>query len=536
MAPKRKSNSKSSPNKKSKIEASLSVEDIKELGETIVEKSNYNDISKLLDQYETIKKTLIKEKNTEIETLGRQLSISLFQVFTKLIKNGLTTIRKADDEKRIILVKWIINKYEAFKDILYWFIVNNLSYRSSLQLDCLDVLMKLIKIESLNNVNDKYFPLITFKKLVESLLLSQNGEIFNDISDNFIILEFMETFQKYYDLQFYFFQGLSQFLDENKDSKNLIFSNFYLIIKSPLLLIGTQDASDLPTYIKNPPSVITKVATFKHNYQQSINSVLSYGLTINQYKTILSIMNKRILPLLSQPSNFMDFLTDCYNLNSNLIIQILSLNSLYDLMKTYNLEYPDFYKKLYSLLTPELLINRYRSRFFRLCDLFLTSTHLSANLVASFIKKLAKLSIASSASGTIIVIPFIYNLLKRHPSCMIMIHNTEVSNDYEDPYNDEEEDPLKTQAIHSSLWELEALMNHYHPNISTLSAIFKEPFRKPNYNLEDFLDWSYKSLLDSELNKRYRSMTALEYENWDYLFESKGENDQKSCYLQGWTL
>ncbi|CAH6718408.1 nucleolar complex protein 4 [[Candida] jaroonii] len=536
MAPKRKVNSKTASNKKAKVEEHLSIENIEEIGETIVEKSSYNDITKLLDQYQLIKKILIKEENTEIESLGRQLSISLFQVFTKLIKKGLTTIRKADDEKRIILVKWIINKYDDFKENLCWFITNKLSYKSSLQLDCLDILLKLIKIESSNNVNDKYFPLITYRKLVEGLLLSQNGEIVNDTSDNFIILEFMESFQKHYDLQFYFFQDLSKFLDDNKDSKDLIFSNFYLIIKSPLLLIGNDDASELSTYVKNPPSAISKTSTFKHNYQQSINSILSYDLSINQYKTILSIMNKRILPLLSKPSNLMDFLTDCYNLNSNLIIQILSLNSLYELMKTYNLEYPDFYKKLYSLLTPELLINRYRSRFFRLCDLFLTSTHLSANLVASFIKKLAKLSIASSASGTIIVIPFIYNLLKRHPSCMIMIHNTEVSNDYQDPYNDEEEDPLKTQAIHSSLWELEALMNHYHPNISTLSAIFKEPFRKPNYNLEDFLDWSYKSLLDSELNKRYRTMTALEYENWDYLFDSNDKDEQKTCYLEGWTL
>lgn len=44
-------------------------------------------------------------------------------------------------------------------------------------------------------------------------------------------------------------------------------------------------------------------------------------------------------------------------------------------MQNYNLEYPDFYTKLYALLEPGVLFVKYRARFFYLLDLFMTSTY-----------------------------------------------------------------------------------------------------------------------------------------------------------------
>ena len=264
--------------------------------------------------------------------------------------------------------------------------------------------------------------------------------------------------------------------------------------------------------------------------------MLSYPLLQEQYKSVLMILHKRIIPYMSQPQSLMDFLTDCYDLTDDLIVPILALNSLYELMKNYNLEYPDFYSKLYSLLTPELLYTKYRSRFFRLCDLFLSSTHLSANLVASFIKKLARISLAASASGVVIIIPFIYNLLKRHPTCMIMLHKEDTESGYQDPFNSEEKNPLHTEAIKSSLWELDTLMTHYHPNVATLAKIFGEPFRKPSYNMEDFLDWSYNSLLQSEYDRKFKDKnSALEFEEFDKVLDTSN-SDSKSLLLEGWTL
>jgi U3 small nucleolar RNA-associated protein 19 len=54
-----------------------------------------------------------------------------------------------------------------------------------------------------------------------------------------------------------------------------------------------------------------------------------------------------------------------------------------------------------------------------------------------------------------------------------------------------EPDPMRTRALESSLWEIETLQSHYHPNVATLAKIISEQFTKQQYNLEDFLDHSY---------------------------------------------
>ena len=48
----------------------------------------------------------------------------------------------------------------------------------------------------------------------------------------------------------------------------------------------------------------------------------------------------------------------------------------------------------------------------------------------------------------------VYNLLKRHPSCMQIIHRPDSLPGRPDPFNPDEPDPLRTGALESSLWEL----------------------------------------------------------------------------------
>jgi U3 small nucleolar RNA-associated protein 19 len=67
----------------------------------------------------------------------------------------------------------------------------------------------------------------------------------------------------------------------------------------------------------------------------------------------------------------------------------------------------------------------------------------------------------------------------------------------DDPFDMDEEDPMFTDAIESSLWEIETLQNHYHPNVATLTKIISEQFTKRSYNLEDFLDHSYTTVRTS---------------------------------------
>ena len=68
-----------------------------------------------------------------------------------------------------------------------------------------------------------------------------------------------------------------------------------------------------------------------------------------------------------------------------------------------------------------------------------------------------------------------------------------------DPYDMLEPDPMRTRALESSLWEMQTMTTHFHPNVATLAKILGEPFTKQLYNLEDFLDHSYGTVRESRL-------------------------------------
>lgn len=273
------------------------------------------------------------------------------------------------------------------------------------------------------------------------------------------------------------------------------------------------------------------INNFRLNFEKSwIGALNLKGLTKLEYSSALSILHKRIIPFFSEAQKLMDFLTASYTLGiqtKDILLSILALNGLWELMKSYNLDYPNFYTNLYAILTPDLLHLKEKSRFFRLLDLFMSSTHLSASIVASFIKRLARLSLTAPPSGIVCVIPFIYNLIRKHghTTCMLLIHSTTSSEEdavYEDPFDENETDPSKTEAIGSSIWELEAMSNHYHPNVSALVKIFSQQFTKYSYNMEDFLDWSYTKLLDAEMAKRFKGDLGVEFEKWSSMFDEEG--------------
>ena len=222
-------------------------------------------------------------------------------------------------------------------------------------------------------------------------------------------------------------------------------------------------------------------------------ALLRQRLSKIQRKMILELMQHRIAPWFSKVEFLMDFLTDCFNIGGS--TSLLSLSGLFYLIQHKNLDYPQFYQKLYSLLDSNILHSRHRSRFFRLLDTFLASTHLPASLVASFVKRLARLSLFAPPSGIIIVVPWIYNLLKSHPSCTFMIHKSgdafQNEGTWGDPFREEESNPMETDALESSLWEIQMLQSHYHPNVATIAKLISEQFTKQAYNSEDFLDHSY---------------------------------------------
>lgn len=241
----------------------------------------------------------------------------------------------------------------------------------------------------------------------------------------------------------------------------------------------------------------------------------SPSLTEACRKTILREASA-ITPWMSRPEILMDFFTDCYNFGGS--TSILALSGLFDLMNSKNLDYPSFFPKLYSLLNADLLPSKHRSRFMRLLNTFLGSSHLPASLVASFVKRLSRLALMAPPAAIVAIVPYIYNILKAHPTCTFMIHRNAYppytktkENLGLDPFDMSEKNPQKTHAIDSSLWELETLQSHYHPNVASLARIISEQFTKQQYNLEDFLDHGYASMIESELAKEPKKAPVIEY-------------------------
>jgi U3 small nucleolar RNA-associated protein 19 len=274
-------------------------------------------------------------------------------------------------------------------------------------------------------------------------------------------------------------------------------------IPTPDAIIGNFFAIARPKKPKSSklPS-IAQLNSHRRAVQELWCAVLrSKSLTTTQCKTILEIAERQIIPTFPKPQLLMDFFIGCYDHGGT--TSLLALNGLFHLISTKNLDYPNFFSKLYALLDRNLMHVRYRSRFFRQLDIFLASTHLPAALVASFIKKLARLCLSAPPGAIVIVVPFVYNLFKRHRATTYMMHRPPIdsaekedweTDGYKDPFDDQQPDPLHTCAIESCVWELETLTTHWHPNVATLARIIKEQFTKDRYQIEDFLDHSYSSV------------------------------------------
>lgn len=266
-----------------------------------------------------------------------------------------------------------------------------------------------------------------------------------------------------------------------------------------------EKADDLEDfYVPRPlkkTHALRSVAQQKKQGQQAWLALMGIVETREQRKRVLDIVSTTVAPWFTQPELLSDFLTSCYDAGGSM--SLLALSGVFYLIEERNLDYPSFYAKLYSLLDRNILHSKHRSRFFRLLDTFLASTHLPAALVASFVKRLARLALNAPPSAIAFVVPWVYNQLRRHPTCTYMLHRVarddeaekeEREQGFADPFVAEETDPMKTRAADSCLWELVQLQSHYHPNIATISRIVSEQFTKQSYNMEDFLDHSYATV------------------------------------------
>ncbi|XP_040323246.1 nucleolar complex protein 4 homolog [Herpailurus yagouaroundi] len=288
----------------------------------------------------------------------------------------------------------------------------------------LSTLMKFVQLEGAHPLEkpkwegNYLFPRQLFKSVVEGLLSPEE--------DRSLLVSRFQEYLEHDDVRYHTMQAatgvVGQVADRYPEVPPPFWNNAFALLSA--VSLPCQEISSSGFYVKHAElSHKWKVAHLKEHkkaFQLMWLGFLKHKLPLSLYKKVLVIVHDAILPHLAQPTLMIDFLTRAYDAGG--AISLLALNGLFILIHKHNLEYPDFYRKLYGLLDPSVFHVKYRARFFHLADLFLSSSHLPAYLVAAFAKRLSRLALTAPPEALLMVLPFICNLLRRHPACRVLVH------------------------------------------------------------------------------------------------------------------
>ncbi|XP_021853878.1 protein NUCLEOLAR COMPLEX ASSOCIATED 4 [Spinacia oleracea] len=293
---------------------------------------------------------------------------------------------------------------------------------------------------------------------------------------------------------------------------------------------------------KNDVSLGKVSKRMKPKFTKAWMSFLRLPLPLEVYKEVLIILHQGVIPYLSNPVMLCDFLTKSYDIGG--VVSVMALSGLFILMTKYGLEYPNFYEKLYALLIPSIFMAKHRAKFFELLDSCLKSPLLPAYLAAAFTKKLSRLSLAVPPSGALVIIALVHNLLRRHPSINCLVHRESgketnqddkkseqqcVSSDGNagvasgvirkkqgvDLFKNEASDPLMSNAMRSSLWEIDTLRHHYCPPVSRFVLSLENDLtvraKTAEVMIGDFSSGSYATIFREEMRRRVKQVPLAFY-------------------------
>lgn len=328
-----------------------------------------------------------------------------------------------------VFADWAHSKYLHFVKTLLRLFSHE---EKTVQKAALDCLMNFIVLEynakissSFVSSKENYFPRTLFSRVIDHMLFSGQNAMKTQ-------LKHFEGYLEFSDIQFYTLQNILRIL--NGKSKTISKNEALQNSLCSLLIHMTSQVADETTvgFVIEDEDRLQNIAAGSKRRKQLFSdtwiSFLHLRLTSQCLKKVLMNLHDKIMPQMQDPKLLIDFLTDSYNLEGS--IAMLALNGLFLLIQNYNLDYPDFFKKLYNLLNVDIFEVKYRDRFLALADLFLTSLNLPAYMAAAFIKRLARLSLRVSPDGIKIILVMIENLMKRHPSCKVLIHRKVLFNFY----------------------------------------------------------------------------------------------------------
>uniref|UniRef100_A0A3P8Y1H0 CCAAT-binding factor domain-containing protein n=1 Tax=Esox lucius TaxID=8010 RepID=A0A3P8Y1H0_ESOLU len=401
---------------------------------------------------------------------------------------------------------------------------------------CLDLLLEHISHDSYQIKESALCTLMKFASMegkfpLQDLDWSEHYSFPREIIQEEDMALLISRFQEYLemeDVRYYVMsairENVARVMDKNKGVVIPVYQNNVFTLLSNISMPSQE--SELTNYLvkqeaKHEDWKAAKLKEHKRAFERLWLGFLKYKLPSSMYKMVLVILHDSILPHISNPTLMIDFLTAAYDVGG--AISLLALNGLFVLIHQHNLDYPDFYKKLYNLLEPSVFHVKYRARFFHLANIFLSSTHLPVYLVAAFAKRLSRLALTAPPAALLMVLPFICNLIRRHPACRVLIHRPSAADQAcDDPYMMEEEDPARCHALESSLWELQTLQNHYHPDVAKAAMAINKPLSQKEDDFKELLELSTYEMMDRALKQKQSRAVPLEFDPATQLLQGSG--------------
>lgn len=140
---------------------------------------------------------------------------------------------------------------------------------------------------------------------------------------------------------------------------------------------------------------------------------------------------------------------------------------------------------------------------------------------------MARLTLVAPPEDILIILLFIGNLLLRHPGLKCLIDHPEGGELSEnpgvgDPFLMEERDPLQSNALFSSLWEIRALQNHILPSIVTAARFIRNPLPSIEYDMAAALEKTGQNIFNKEIKDTVKDI-MLTFERPNSMSLPKGE-------------
>ncbi|TPX34768.1 hypothetical protein SeMB42_g07282 [Synchytrium endobioticum] len=459
-----------------------------------------------------LKLLTIAETNEHTEIVSASL-IYLDTIFRNLLpqlcgKSSSGAVKSSAELKSIHRVRdWMRDNFRLYMEILAVYMFGDKGRKTcALQILSWPLFVKAITLETeLSSSTTSYnFPNDWMMKVVESILFIADGT--HDLGPH-LLDAIGTTANEMDDVRFYLYRDigrcLTRYREKGVSKKELIDMTVLIQFLQSLKPLPESKTDDDGSLIREfnllvprcrDASNIPSVQQYKKEFSEAWLSLLRLPLTQEEHKLALSNLHLHVIPNMHEPVLLADYLSDLYSAGNadggEGVLSVLALNGLFVLITRHNLDYPNFYKQLYGILTPQTFKFEHWSRFFRLLSLCLSSTHVPAYLIASFIKRLARISLSTQPNASMAIVALIYNLIKMHPSCVVLVHRDVKDGGgsaLEDKYDYDEEDPSKSHALESSLWELHALKQHYCPDVVRLSTILETSLTKQPYDIEEFM-------------------------------------------------